>query len=115
MFVPINLPENRTKLLKPLKIIKELDDDDEDLYMTGMLEKYADRPNTVENLCLADFAALYSYGEKRRESELNELSGSEDDEDPISEDLDVLPKTIQLRTTKRKFRRRSKPAIIRTH
>ena len=115
VFVPTDLPENRTKLLKPLKIIKELDDDDEDLYMTGMLEKYADRPNTVENLCLADFAALYSYGEKPRESELNELSGSENDEDRILEDLDVLPKTIQLRTTKRKFRRRSKPAIIRTH
>ena len=115
IFVPTDLPENRTKLLKPLKIIKELDDDDEDLYMTGMLEKYADRPNTVENLCLADFAALYSYGEKPRESELNALSASEDEEDPILEGLDVIPKTIQLCTTKRKLRRRSKPAIIRTH
>ena len=115
IFVPTDLPENRTKLLKPLKIIKELDDDDEDLYMTGMLDKYADRPNTVENLCLADFAALYSYGEQPRESELKALSASEDEEDPTLEGLDDIPKTIQLRTTKRKLRRRSKPAIIRTH
>ena len=117
IFVPTDLPENRTKLLKPLKIIQELDDEEEDLYMTGMLEKYADRPHSVENLCLADFASYYCYGGKPKanEPELNDFPGSDVEEDPNVEDLEALPKTIQLQTTKAKLRRRSKPAIIRTH
>ena len=117
IFVPTDLPENRTKLLKPLKIIQELDDEEEDLYMTGMLEKYADRPHSVENLCLADFASYYCYGGKPKanEPELKDFPGSDVDEDPNVEDLEALPKTIQLQTTKAKLRRRSKPAIIRTH
>ena len=85
--------------------------------MTGMLEKYADRPHSVENLCLADFASYYCYGGKPKanEPELNDFPGSDVEEDPNVEDLEALPKTIQLQTTKAKLRRRSKPAIIRTH
>ena len=117
IFVPTDLPENRTKLLKPLNKIQELDDDDEDLYMTGMIEKYADRPHSVENLCLADFASYYCYGGKLtdKEGELNEFSDSESEEDAAVENLDTLPKTIQLKTSKRTLKKRLKPAIIRTH
>ena len=117
IFVPTDLPENRTKLLKPLKKIQELDDDDEDLYMSGMLEKYADRPHSVENLCLADFSSYYCYGgkPKDKEPELDDFPGSEAEEDPTEEKLEALPKTIQLKTTKQKLKRRVKPAIIRTH
>lgn len=83
VFVPTDLPENRTKLLKPMKVIQELDDDEEDLYQLGILDKYQLRPDSIENVCLADFAANYRYGRKI-DSEPEQL-----DEDQIEEDLDT--------------------------
>jgi len=83
VFVPTDLPENRTKLLKPMKVIQELYDDEEDLYQLDILDKYQLRPDSIENVCLADFAANYRYG-RNIDSEPEQL-----DEDQIEEDLDT--------------------------
>jgi hypothetical protein len=116
VFVPTDLPENRTKLLKPMKVIQELDDDEEDLYQLGILDKYQLRPDSIENICLADFAANYRYGRKI-DSEPEQL-----DEDQIEEDLDTclcqndtLPKSIKLKDKSTVMTLRTKPVIVRTH
>lgn len=65
VFLNTDLAENRTKLLKPMKEIQELDDDDdENLYQEGMLDKYQLRPDCLEHICHANFAANYSYARK---------------------------------------------------
>ena len=41
-----------------------MNDTDEDIYYTNLMERYANRPNELENICLAGFAADYTvdYG-----------------------------------------------------
>jgi len=61
MFVPSNLPENRTYLLKPLKVIQTMEDDDEDLVLKGVIDRYIRRQTSVKDMCFADFCSNYKY------------------------------------------------------
>ena len=36
-----------------------MDDDDENIFMTNIHDRYAARPNDKENMCLAKFAVSY--------------------------------------------------------
>ena len=60
IFVPSDLPEDRVRLLKPLAILRELDPDSTDIYVKGLPEKFAARPNSLNNMCFADFSVSYS-------------------------------------------------------
>ena len=40
--------------------IQQLEDDDEDIYCKNIIDRYCARPNTLEDMCLAKFAANYS-------------------------------------------------------
>ncbi|XP_062600070.1 uncharacterized protein LOC134261665 [Saccostrea cucullata] len=59
VFVPTDLPEQRTRLFKPMKLIEMLEDDDPDVYMRGILEYYAARPSQLSEVTLAEFATKY--------------------------------------------------------
>ena len=60
IFVNTNLPEERVFLLKPQSVIENMDDDDENIEARGLITRYAERPDSLENVCLADFACCYS-------------------------------------------------------
>lgn len=99
-----------------MKIIQELDDDDDNLYLEGIIEKYEFRPNSIENICLADFAANYTYSRKKEnETEPNHLD--EDINLQVSEhQIDNLPKIIKIKTKSTFIMTlRSRPVIIRSH
>ncbi|CAF1416692.1 unnamed protein product [Rotaria magnacalcarata] len=58
LFVPAH--SNSCKFLKPYNILKEMDPDDENIYMSNLADKFFDRPNEPEfNICMADFASEY--------------------------------------------------------
>ncbi|KAJ8018963.1 hypothetical protein HOLleu_42737 [Holothuria leucospilota] len=57
VFINTSPPEDRTVLLKPLKVIQELPDDSTDVECMGLIKKYSARPKVLKNYCLADFAA----------------------------------------------------------
>ena len=48
-----DLKNERTSFSKPLSHITQLDDDEDDLYMTSVIDRYAARPDILEHLCLA--------------------------------------------------------------
>ena len=52
-------PEDRVKLLKCLNDIKEMEDDREEIYASGLLDRYTKRPAKLKHLTLADWAAWY--------------------------------------------------------
>ena len=60
IFVNTTLPEERVFLLKPQALIENMDDDDENVEARGLITRYAERPDSLENICLADFACWYS-------------------------------------------------------
>ena len=62
VFVSTALPEKRVRVAKSQQELDELDDDSTDVYKSNIIERYSIRPNTiptVDNMCLAEFAAYY--------------------------------------------------------
>ena len=60
VFINTDPKSERISMTKPLSAIQSLEDDDEDLYLTSLVDRYAARPDCLENTCLAEFAANYS-------------------------------------------------------
>ncbi|XP_071480520.1 uncharacterized protein [Diadema antillarum] len=108
VFVPTDLPQNRTRLLKPMAIINTMNDEDPDVFQTGLVEKYAARPDELEGLCLADFAAKYKTYQQSK--------GSDEEDDHTDEkERDHLSAIIKLQDNMGNMSKRSTPAIIRSH
>lgn len=57
IFINTAPPNERVKLLKPINDILEMEDDCEEVYTGGLLQRYAKHPFTLEHLKLADWAA----------------------------------------------------------
>ena len=54
VFINTSPPEDRVKLLKCLNDIKEMENDCEKIYASGLLDKYTKHPAKLEHLTLAD-------------------------------------------------------------
>ena len=61
IFINTSPPDERVELLKPIDDIENMDDDCEEIYTSGLLKRYCKRPQKLENLTLADWAAWYDY------------------------------------------------------
>ena len=46
-------------MLKSVCQLEKMDKESEDIYQTSLIDRYAARPDSLENLCLAEFAANY--------------------------------------------------------
>lgn len=58
IFLPTDQPNERTRLLKKMEIISQMANDEEDVYATGIINRLSARPNSLEDMCYADFGAL---------------------------------------------------------
>jgi len=61
VFINTGLPDKRVKKLKSRKKLRSLPEDSEDIFEVDLLDHYVHRPDDLEYICLADFAALYTY------------------------------------------------------
>lgn len=70
-FVNINTrPYNeRARTLKKSKDLAVMDADDTDIFESGITEHYRQRPDCLENICLAEFAAYYTITTKTKKGE----------------------------------------------
>ena len=59
VFINTAPPNERVQLLKPMNDIKEMENDCEDIYTTGLLQRYVKRTSSLEHLTLADWTAWY--------------------------------------------------------
>ena len=111
VFVNTAAKEDRVSLLKPINQIQDMDDDSEDIYQTSLIDRYAVRPNMLNQMCLAEFATNYTT-----------CSGQEL---PENETSDVLPtpedggsgrgQSIKLKNNLGRMYKRKREAIIRFH
>jgi hypothetical protein len=83
IFVSADLAEERIRVLKPLFKLQELSPESEDVYIQGIHERYASRPDSLTDLCLADFAVEYDSCNKPKQC-----------------DNDALPEECETETTK---------------
>ena len=108
VFINTDPKNERLAMTKPLSSIQNLDNDEEDLYLKSLIDRYAARPNKLENMCLAEFAANYDikYSQK-----------SEDDNDhtpnPLEQQETEVSDTIWLKDGLGQMKKRNQEAIIR--
>ena len=101
-FINTDSMENRTAILKPKAVIEAMDNDD-----------YAVRPVTLENLCLASFAANYSVSSTMNKDGDNDHVPHVLENDGEIPDTEDMPKRIILRKGSGTMNRRKREAVIR--
>lgn len=60
VFINTASKEERVSLLKPTHQIEDMEDESEDIYQTNLIDRYAARPDSLSDLCLAEFAANFT-------------------------------------------------------
>ena len=108
VFINTSPPEDRVKLLKPVQEIKDLEDESDEIYASGLINRYTKRPANLENL--SDWAAWYdshnkSYIKPCRELDIDnyplEINVDDSDDDNVENEIEL------------KNKKRSKARIIR--
>ena len=79
MFINTSPPAERAELLKPLSEIEKMSDKSEEIYSGGLLKRYVERPDCLQNITLPDWAACY------------DLCGKQNNKKAKKADIDNLP------------------------
>ena len=119
MFLSINLSHERISILKIEKELLEMPEDSKDIYESGIIEKYIDRPTTekfsaLRNLCLGEFATMFH--KKIYYDNNNFLSKYLPDPiDTSDSKLMELPKLINLSASGEILSRRKRKIVLKYH
>ena len=105
-FVDTNPKPERIAVLKDKSSLKDLNDDDTDVFQKSLIDRYEHRPLELQSMCLAEFAATFATKYQTQDADT---------------DNDVLPHTnvdstssqITLTDNYGKMNRRRKEAVIR--
>ena len=57
--VSTSMKDEHVSLPKSKSQLAQLHDDDEDVFATSVIDRYAARPHALQNICLATFAVMY--------------------------------------------------------
>jgi hypothetical protein len=107
IFVPTDLPENRVRILKSIAQLEKLDPDSDEVYMTGLVQRYAARTDFINSMCLSDFAVEYDVSYSR-------LQNIHDDIQPCNDSAE-FDRIITLQKGMGKMRHRKSRAALLTH
>ena len=58
-FIFTGQSEERLRVLKPQSVLQKMDPDATDIFSNGIIDRYVNRPDSLNNMCYADFAANY--------------------------------------------------------
>uniref|UniRef100_A0A0L8GT30 OTU domain-containing protein n=1 Tax=Octopus bimaculoides TaxID=37653 RepID=A0A0L8GT30_OCTBM len=102
VFINTAPKDKRVSMLKPQKILQGMDEDDEDIFCTSSLDRYAMRPDVLEDMCFAEFASTYTIGGKDAADHIPDVLHRSDDIEggdnnlDTAEIVDKLPKVITM-------------------
>ncbi|KAK3099294.1 hypothetical protein FSP39_002160 [Pinctada imbricata] len=104
IFINTSPPEERPFILKSEEQLKALPGDSKDIQCANLFSRYIERPRTMENMCLADFAVWFELCRKKKTNCKNvpepPETDSEDNEDtnPNYTLQDVQGNIVKLRS-----------------
>ena len=58
-FILTSPSEKRLRVLKPQEVLQKMYPEDTNVFANGIIEKYANRPDNLENGCYTEFATCY--------------------------------------------------------
>ena len=73
-YVPSAPPKGRLRYLKNKTFLKDMQKDDSNIFNSGFIEYYLNRPSDLENMCFGEFAVSYDYrvqGMRKRDSDID--------------------------------------------
>ncbi|XP_077978182.1 uncharacterized protein LOC144433703 [Glandiceps talaboti] len=120
-YVPTGYEEDRTRMLKSMTELEQMDDDSESVYISSILDKYAARPRSLENICLAEFTSMYTFQKKLRDATDDLFDNIDENIDTVTYDFPEHEHTTQ-KTTNIKYKllnglgwiyKRQKPVVLR--
>ena len=114
VFINTDNKESRDALLLPFSQLQNLDDDNEDVYCKNIIDRYAARPKHCEDMCLAQFAASYTYNRHISQDE-NEFAHELDSDIPDDSDEITHTNVIKLQNGLGQMKKRKRKAVIRWH
>ena len=79
IFVNTSEPSKRVKLVKPDKMLRQLDAESTEIYFATQIEKYASRPDKLKGLCMADFYATVNVQHVKKQSHKDPFEDNDDD------------------------------------
>ena len=102
--------------MKPLEVLEKMDPDDTNVYANNILHRYKNRPDHLENICYADFAANYISEKADVKYETDDIRSYTAQVQDIEEELEPnKQELITLKNELGKMRKRSRPIVIRYH
>ena len=73
------MKDEHVSLPKPKSQLAQLHDDDEDVFATSVIDRYAARPLALQNICLATFAVMYDVIQSSTKTEETEDVNTEEE------------------------------------
>ena len=115
VYVPTGFKKNRTRMLKSLSILEKMHPDDTNVFASNVLDKYENRPDELQLICLADFAC--NYVSKNGTDIQIEPDDIKSYTIPVSsiDDVEPNPNVIVLKKELGEMRKRSRPCVMRFH
>ena len=107
IFINTGERDSRIRILKKKSELKKLQADSNDIMSDGLLEYYENRPDELESLCLADFAAMYTIKKGR------EFRPENEDLIEEAEDVEKKAKALPLKSNLGRVIIRKRPRVIR--
>ena len=101
VFVDTNPKNERIAVLKSPDSLSQLEDNDTNVFQKSFLDRYQHRPESIRDMCLAEFAATYVVNYEQNEC----------DALPAPES-DVTSTTITLTDSFGTMNKRKQPAMI---
>ncbi|CAB4001648.1 Hypothetical predicted protein, partial [Paramuricea clavata] len=110
IFINTSPPAERVELLKPLSEIEKMSDECEEIQSGGLLKRYVERPECMQNTTLADWAAwydsciIYSCRKTNKKTDIDNLpmeNNEENNDDQLLENNPGVNATISKAVKKR--------------
>ena len=110
--VSTSMKDECVSLPKPKSQLAQLHDDDEDVFATSVIDRYAARPLALQNICLATFAVMYDVIKSSTQTEETEDVNTQEDM-YNTENPETLTK-MKLQKGSGVIRKRKQQAILHT-
>ncbi|CAH1232472.1 PIF1 [Branchiostoma lanceolatum] len=120
VYVNTATKDKRVSMLKPRHVLESMGDDDDDIFCTSALDRYASRPRVLEEMSLAEFRATYNTGVRDPPDGGTDhipdvLDGRDDNERNDKDRIQRHPPVIKLQNNLGNMKRRRQHCIIRFH
>ena len=73
VFVDINPKNQRIAVLKNIDVLKQLEEDDTNVFEKSLVDRYQHRPHSIQSMCLAEFAATYVVQHQKDNKEQSDV------------------------------------------